>query len=326
MSVWTKKIRQEKRKKALPILSFPCVSLLGVSVRELVNSGELQAKGMKLIADKFDTLAAVSMMDLSVEAEAFGAEVRFADNEVPAVVGRVVTCYSDAETLKVPPLTSGRCGEYLKAVKLAKEYITDRPVFAGVIGPYSLAGRLMDVSEIMMACFDEPETVELTLNKVTEFLINYIKEYKAVGADGIVMAEPLTGMLSPALAEEFSAPFVKKIVDAVQDENFTVIYHNCGNNVLKMTDALLSSGADCYHFGNAISLREALETYPPEKLVMGNVDPVLIRTGSKEQVREQTATVLSECNAYDNFVISTGCDVPHDSPMENIRAFFDEIK
>jgi uroporphyrinogen decarboxylase len=140
------------------------------------------------------------------------------------------------------------------------------------------------------------------------------------------MAEPLTGMLSPTLAEEFSAPYVKKIVDAVQDENFTVVYHNCGNNVLKMTDALLNCGADCYHLGNAISLREALEVFPSDKLVMGNVDPVLIRTGTPEQVSEQTATVLSECSSYDNFVISTGCDVPHDSPIENIQAFFDEIK
>ena len=45
------------------------------------------------------------------------------------------------------------------------------------------------------------------------------------------MAEPLTGMLSPNLAEEFSHPYVERIVDAVQDDSFAVIYHNCGNNV-----------------------------------------------------------------------------------------------
>lgn len=327
MKKWKEELMKAKTKKPMPLLSFPCVQLLGVSVKELISSGEKQAMGMKLIADKFAPLASVSMMDLSVEAEAFGATVHFAEDEVPAIASRTVTSYEDAKNLIVPPvMTSGRCAEYIKAVEIAKKEIVDRPVFAGVIGPYSLAGRLMDVSEIMIACFDEPETVELVLDKTTEFLINYIKEYKAVGADGIVMAEPLTGMLSPSLAEEFSAPFVKRIVDAVQDDNFMVIYHNCGNNVLKMTDALLSSGAECYHLGNAISLKEALEVFPSDRLVMGNVNPVLLKSGSKEEIEAETKKIMEECSSYPNFVVSSGCDIPHDSPIENIETFFKSVK
>ena len=50
--------------------------------------------------------------------------------------------------------------------------------------------------------------VHIVLQKVTEFLINYCNEYKKVGANGIVMAEPLAGLLSPDLAQEFSADYV----------------------------------------------------------------------------------------------------------------------
>ena len=91
MKVWLEEVKKTRQKKAFPILSFPCVSLLGVSVKDLTTSSDLQAKGMKLIADKCDTLASVSMMDLSVEAEAFGATVRFSDDEVPTVVGAIVS-------------------------------------------------------------------------------------------------------------------------------------------------------------------------------------------------------------------------------------------
>ena len=49
-------------KKPLPILSFPCVSLLGVTVRELISDSDLQAKGMKAVADRVDAAAAVSFM------------------------------------------------------------------------------------------------------------------------------------------------------------------------------------------------------------------------------------------------------------------------
>lgn len=89
--------------------------------------------------------------------------------------------------------------------------------------------------------------VQQLLDKVTEFLIAYGQAYKEAGADGIVMAEPLAGLLSPALAEEFSAPYVKRIVEALQTEDFLVIYHNCGNSTIQMIDSILDTGAAAYH-------------------------------------------------------------------------------
>ena len=56
---------------------------LGITVKELVMDSALQAKGMKMVADRVDSSAAVSMMDLSVEAEAFGAQSRFREGFDP---------------------------------------------------------------------------------------------------------------------------------------------------------------------------------------------------------------------------------------------------
>ena len=326
MKSWLESVRAMPCKKALPILSFPSAKLLGVSIKELTTSSDLQAKGMKLIADKCDTLASVSMMDLSVEAEAFGATVRFSDDEVPTIVNAIVTCPEDADELQVPSVTAGRCERYVEAIRKAKTLITDRPVFAGVIGPFSLAGRLMDVSEAMMNCYDEPEMVHTTLEKVSQFLIDYILEYKKAGANGVVMAEPLAGMLSPALAEEFSAPYVKKIVDGVQDDDFIVIYHNCGDNVLQMVGSILSTGAAAYHFGNAVKMSDMMEKIPADIIAMGNVDPAAqIKNGTPMSVMNATKEIMSACCSYPNFVISSGCDIPPESPWENIQAFFQAV-
>ncbi len=109
----------------------------------------------------------------------------------------------------MPPVGAARTGKYIEALRLACEMITDRPVFAGVIGPFSLAGRLMDVSEAMINCYTEPEMVHITMQKTAAFLTEYMKAYKAVGANGVVVAEPLTGLLSPDLAAEFSEPYMK---------------------------------------------------------------------------------------------------------------------
>lgn len=316
-----------KYERALPILSFPAVQKMNVTVDALVHDAQLQAQAMETIIRETDSLAAVSLMDLSVEAEAFGAGVRFYENEIPAVTGRLVSDADEAAALAVPPVNSARTQMCVDAVRRAKEIITDRPVLAGMIGPYSLAGRLMDVTEIMYACYDEPETVQLVLEKATDFLIAYGNAFKAVGADGILMAEPLAGILSPDMMQEFSAPYVKRIIDALQSDDFAVIYHNCGNAVIRMMDEIFAQGAAAYHFGNAVDMVEVLEKAPADVLCMGNVDPSSqFANGTPESMTEATIDLMRKCAAYPNFVLSSGCDIPAHSGWENIHAFFDAMK
>ena len=327
MKKWLADLRSAEKKTALPILSFPSVSLLGISVRELISDSDRQAEGMKLVADRVKSAAAVSLMDLSVEAECFGATVRVSDEEVPTIVGRLVHDEVEAEALAVPAVGSARSGLYVESIRKATELITDRPVLAGIIGPFSLAARLLDVTEIMMDCYDEPDMVHTVLEKCTAFLMEYAKAYKAAGADGILMAEPVSGLLSPALEEEFSSPYVKRIVEAVGDDGFIVIYHNCGDNVLRMTESILSTGADAYHFGNSIDMADMMQKMPADTIVMGNVDPagVLLR-GTPALVRAATLDVMSRCCSHPNFVISSGCDIPPATPWENIDAFFAAVE
>jgi len=325
---WLENLKGTQSKKAMPVLSFPCISLLGINVRELISNSELQAKGMKLVADRTDAAASVSFMDLSVEAECFGATVVVSDDEVPNVRGRIINDMDDAEALEIPAIGSGRTQIYIDAIEKVSKEITDRPVLAGIIGPYSLAARLFDVSEIMVDCYSEPDMVHTVLEKSTTFLIEYAKAYKAAGANGIVMAEPVAGLLSPSMEKEFSSPYVKKIVDAVQDDNFLVIYHNCGNNVPKMLESILTTGCAAYHFGNAVDMeRDIIANVPSDIIVMGNIDPAgVLRMGDPEKVREATLSLMDRCCKYENFVLSSGCDMPPMTPWENIDAFFEASK
>lgn len=323
MQAWLQKQLTAQKRKALPILSFPSVQLTGISVRELIGSSDAQANGMLKIAQRCDSAASVSMMDLSVEAECFGARIHVSDNEVPTVVGILVETPEDAEKLPTPQVGDGRTGIYVEAIEKACRLIQDRPVFAGVIGPYSLASRLMDVSETMIHCYMEPEMVHATLEKATDFLIRYIRAYQAVGANGVVIAEPAAGLLSPELCQEFSSEYIKRIVDAVQDPEFIVIYHNCGGAIDRLVPQILHTGAAAYHFGNAVPMEKMLRQMPSDILVMGNVDPVgTLRNGTPESVRARTLEIMETCCAYPNFLISSGCDIPPSAPWNNLDAFF----
>ncbi len=327
MMKWVDDAIAAEQKKGFLVLSFPAIQKMGITVKELIASGDLQAEAMKIVADSTpNAAAAVSMMDLSLEAEAFGSTVHFSDDEVPTVTGSIVETEEDADALAVPEIGAGRTQIYIDAIEKAVKLIEDRPVFAGVIGPFSLAGRLMDVTEAMIYCYDEPDMVHTVLEKVSEFLIKYINAYKAVGANGVLMAEPLAGLLSPALEEEFSCEYVKKIVEATQTDDFIVGYHNCGNCTIQQIDSIITNGCRVLHFGNAINMADMVGHIPENIVVMGNVDPAgQFRNGTPETVKETTLQILEKCGSHKNFVPSSGCDIPPLSSWDNIHAFFEAV-
>ena len=313
MRSWREAVIASPAKQALPILSFPAIQEMGITVRELIGSAERQADAMRLIARAFPTAASVS----------FGSRIVVSDEEVPTVVGALIDEDTDLGEVAVPYVGAGRTGLYLEAIRRVAPEIDDRPVLAGMIGPFSLAGRLMDVNEVMVLCYEEPDLVHGVLERATSFLTEYARAFKEAGADGLVVAEPLAGLLSPDLLGEFSTPYVRRIVDAVQDDGFLVVYHNCGPSVVKAAEAVVGTGAQAFHFGNAVDMADILPLMPPDALVMGNVDPAgELRNGTPESVRERTLAVLGACAGHPNFVISSGCDIPPLTPYDNIRAFF----
>ncbi len=325
MKSWITQQRNTSTRISIPIMTHPGIEMIGKTVKDAVQSGEVHAQAIQKLAEVYPSAATTVIMDLTLEAEAFGCRIEFQENDMPHILGRLLTCAEDIEHLNVPDLSAGRVSEYLKANKLTVEMGFDKPVLAGVIGPFSLAGRLYDVSEIMMACYMEPDSIRILLDKCTTFIINYCRELKRIGCSGVVVAEPAAGLLSNDDCQAFSSEYVKRLVDELQDETFTIILHNCGNTG-HCTDAMLYTGADAYHFGNAINMVETLEKCPKDKMIMGNVDPVgVLKMKNPEEIKAYVADLLNRTSEFKNFVLSTGCDLPPHVPAENIDAFFEAL-
>jgi len=303
-------------------MTHPGIELCGYSVQKAVTDGKCHADAICALNDRFPAAAVTAIMDLTVEAEAFGAEIVFSENEIPNIVGRLVCDAASIEALEIPDLSKGRFQEYLKANRLTAQRISDKPVFGGCIGPFSLAGRLYDLSEMMMSIYLEPDAIKMLLEKCTTLILNYVKAIKETGISGVVIAEPAAGLISNDDCIEYSTKYVKRIVDEVQDDSFLVILHNCGNTG-HCTDAMVRSGAGALHFGNRADMVEALKACPSDVWVMGNLDPVCVmQQSTAEKVYQETIELLKSTAQWDNFILSTGCDVPPHIPFANIETFY----
>lgn len=326
MRQWMADVIQRKDVTALPVMTHPGIETNGNTVRQAVSNGRVHYEAVQTLVDRYPTVAAATIMDLTTEAEAFGAEIVFSDEAVPAVVGHSLTSIEAIDRLEVPSLSKGRIPAYLKANLLAARHITDRPVFAGCIGPFSLAGRLYDMSELMMLIYEHPDAAHQLLSKCTMFIRKYCLALRQTGVGGVMMAEPAAGLLSDGDCQVFSSDYVRYIVNEVQTDDFLVILHNCGNTG-HCTRAMVSTGAAAYHFGNKCLMEEVIRDVPPTALAMGNIDPVSVfKDGTPEQMRQVVFDLLEKTRDYPNFVLSSGCDTPPHTPQANVDAFFEALR
>ena len=325
MNKFAKQLLDSEKRIAIPIMTHPGIEAIGKRVIDAVTDGNVHYQAIRNVTETYDTAACTVIMDLTVEAEAFGCTISMPEHEVPSVTGRLVYDAETVDKLQIPSLSAGRVPEYLKANRLAIENIQDKPVLSGCIGPFSLAGRLYDMSEIMVGIYIEPEVIQTLLEKCTTFILHYCQELKRLGATGVIMAEPAAGLLSDEDCMNYSTVYVKRIVEAVQDDDFIVILHNCGNRG-QCSSAMIASGAAVLHFGNAVDMVATLEQCPSDLVIMGNIDPVgVLKQASAKEVYRQTMDLLEKTVGYRNFVLSSGCDMPPLVPDANIRAFYQAV-
>ncbi len=328
MYSWAVNLRDAETKCALPVLAFPGIKFIeNKTVAEAVKNPEDLSEMMSIVARKTRSSASVSVMDLSVEAEAFGVPVEFREWEVPKLTKVLIHSEADVDALARPGVGAARTGIFIEAIRKATGKIKDRPIFGGFLGTFSLAGNLMDMTDIMKAVRKEPKMLHKLLEKITEFHLEYVKAYKEAGADGMLIAEPTAGLLSPQQTEEFSSRYLKRLIRELQSEDFIFIYHNCGGSTIQSFRQIADIGCLGYHFGNAIDMKAMLEVFPSDVCVLGNVDPTnYFVIGDPKTMYDHTLALMKKCcPAHRNFVISSGCDIPVAASWENIEAFYKAV-
>jgi uroporphyrinogen decarboxylase len=318
-------VLQSPRRLALPVAVYPGLALTGAKVSDIVTNPQAQLEAQAALQRRYHSPFVLSAMDLSAEAEAFGCTIAVSDSEVPTVTGRLVTTLEQAEKLAVPQPGDQRTAVYLEAVRLLAK-MPDKPfVFGGCIGPFSLAARLVGVSEAMELTIAEPELMHALLEKTTVFLTAYLKAFRAAGAHGAIMAEPAAGLLSPRGLSVYSSAYIKCIAAQVSDESFTILLHNCAAKLLHLP-AIQETGLQAFHFGAPMDMVGALGKVAPDVVLCGNLDPagVFVQLPPAE-ITAKTAQLLAATAAHRNFVISSGCDLPPNAPLASLDAFYTAV-
>ena len=261
--------------------------------------------------------------DVTIEAEALGCKVEYPQNSVPWVCTHPVKDISDLKDLKIPdPRKDGRMPVTLETIRMLSSYF-GLAVGAGGMGPFTLAGHLAGVERVMLGVLTEPEFVLRLVEFSTEVLSVYLEAQVEAGADVLIMSEPTASMLSPDHFDTFFGNHVHKVV---KKTDRPVTLHVCGDPS-HVIENMCATGVASISLDAPVDLAAIAPRVPSEIVVSGNIDPVTVMVdGTPEEVSRTVRDLLEKMRPYPNYVLSTGCDLSPDTPIENIEALIRTVK
>lgn len=316
---------------AAPLAGFPGCDLLNVSIKVAQQNYGVHYNCIEALVSQLKPDAAFMIMDLSVEANALGLQVRFPTNESSTIEHHPVECIDDLEKFRqINVLQDARIQSYIKTIEMMKLGLPDDVlVCAYVIGPVTLSGLLEGAQQVAIDSVLAPEKLDEICKFSTSTIIEYARALVNAGADIICILEPTGVILGPQQFERFSGQYVHHIIQSYKYAGIDTVLHICGNT-MHLIDGMVESGAGGLSLDSpetGVDLVKVLQKVPQNVAIIGNINPVsVMKDGTVEDIRKAAAELLEKTREFPNFIFSTGCDLPPGTPLKNMQTFMDVVR
>jgi [methyl-Co(III) methanol-specific corrinoid protein]:coenzyme M methyltransferase len=270
--------------------------------------------------------AAVAPFDLCIEAEALGCEINvYAHSEdllYPTIKKKLIHNEAEME-LAIPAdlTTRGRVPMMVETIKLLKQDIGREAVVGSyVLGPFTLAGQVMELNDLLKLSFKKPDKIGKLLDDLSGVIIRVAQEYEKVGVDFITVREmgATSDVLSPRVFKSLILPYLKRIFEKISVPS---VLHICGktNDIVPF---MAESGAGAISVDQKNDVAETRKKLGPKALVFGNYDPYNVLVAGTTDLVRQT---IKKCMDDGVSAVWPGCDIWPTVPADNFKAMMDTV-
>jgi uroporphyrinogen decarboxylase len=314
-----------RKRIVAPLMGFPGVRLIGSTVKIAQQNCREHFKAIKKLNDQFAPDIVFPLMDLSVEANALGFYTVFPINETPTVPQSAFEIQQLKNLTDIDIAFDARIMGYVETVRLMSLHLPDHVIKGAFItGPFTLAALMMGAGNAAMAVLENSRDLHVLCDFTTNVILKYVRLLIAAGSELICVLEPSAVFLGPEQFEEFSVAYLKRIIRECDKNAISTIYHICGNTNHLIGEMVKSgiTGISLDSPETGVHLENVVNVVPRDIIVLGNISPTQVMLfGKSEDVRREVFKLLEATKKHDNFVLSTGCDLPLETSEENINAF-----
>lgn len=304
----------------VPFTGCHAGSLIGVSASDYLRSPRHIADGLIKARETYKPDGLPVVFDLQVEAEILGCDLQWAEDLPPCVSSHPLADGRKISDLPEFDTNAGRFPVIFEAMDNVRQSFAGEVALLGLItGPFTLAVHLRG-NEIFLDMYDEPEELQELLAFCARIGEQAARAYMEHGADVIAVVDPMTSQISPEHFEEFVAPAVNTIFDAVAREDRRSSLFVCGD-ARRVLENMFRTNCHQVCVDENIPLTMARElAHKYGKSFGGNLKlTTKLLLGTEADCRRDALECLED-GGDRAFVLAPGCDLPFAVPPENLIA------
>lgn len=312
--------KETQRTPWVPFVGCHAAKLIGVSAEDYFKSSDLIVEGMTKAFDLYKPDGLPALFDLQIEAEAMGCNLKWAKKNPPSVASHPLETGIKLHDLKIPSEMDGRFPIVLEATRKICETLGDKIAIYGLItGPFTLALHLLG-TEIFYAMVDEPEEVHQLMNFCKDVCINTSRMYIEAGVDIIAVVDPMISQISPSNFSEFVAPYVTPIFEYLKSRDKGSSFFVCGN-AKNNIEEMCKCRPDNISIDENIPLEYVVDTCSKYGVsVGGNIKLTVTMLFGTPTDNIRDAENCMAIGGTRGYILAPGCDMPFDTPEENVLA------
>lgn len=304
-----------------PMLGAHAVALAGTTYETASADPIAQARALLRAAELYRPDAIFTLMDLSAEPEALGAEVT-----ASAARSRIVTRHLAPEALLADDLErvilTARVPVFVETARLLRAALGDTVMVGALVsGPLTAAANAVGIETIARMLRRQRETLADMLERLTRACMAMASAHLEAGAHGVTVLEPCatSGILGPDDLSSLLLARLQALAEHIGRHGGIGLLHICGDCRASLP-GLADSRFDVLSLDAPVDLMRAREVVGRRIALMGNLDVRhLLPRGTPESVRDAATLLARELGSEGGFILSGGCELPPETPSENLR-------
>jgi uroporphyrinogen decarboxylase len=304
-----------------PIFMAWAGHFIGRSYRDYYLNRDVLVEAQLAIVQAFgiDQISVIS--DPWREASAYGMEFDYPQEGVGKP--RALLVEKPEQISRIKPLdiaASQRMRQRVESVTAISAKVGQtHSVLGWVEGPLAEYADLRGLENTMFDLMDKLDMYHQAAEIITQNAIDFAVAQIRAGADMIGIGDAACSLIGKELYESHVLKLEKRLIDAIHEEGGLAKLHICGN-INSIIEAMAETGADIIDVDWMVPLDKARKKVGREIALCGNFDPsgVLLQ-GTPQKVADAAKDCIEKGGK--RFILMPGCEVPQNTPEENIRAF-----
>lgn len=304
-----------------PIFMAWAGHFIGRTYRDYYLDGNVLVRAQLAVVRAFniDQISAIS--DPWREASAYGLRFDYPEQGVGKPKELLIKVPEDVKKLKTLYIAgSERMKQRVDSIAaMAAEVGQTHSVLGWVEGPLAEYSDLRGLENTMFDLMDKPDMFHQAAKIITQNAIDFATAQIKAGADMIGIGDAAASLIGNALYESHVFPLEKKLINAIHDAGALAKLHICGNTN-SIISLMAQTEADVIDVDWMVPLNQAREKLGPDITLCGNFDTSgILLQGTPQIVADAAAECIQKGGS--RFILMPGCEVPQNTPEENIRAF-----